>query len=269
MALIGFSIRRKGENINFLHISLDANGGLTTAEADPVIQEAAKADPVIQECDEAGITLQGVWLVKFEHVWAGQLGQFHSPFFLGDDKDIKKQNTVSKLIHRQLSIDKWINAYTVHTRTCVYANGQISFYSLGIELVGSCWPPWFLRQHTTTTIRQKNLLPRQLWSLPVHASWTWTCFAVPYVPQLAVFLWREVSHDEWIFGWFGACHDFLVVTAPWNFTLVTIIKRPVFFSPVDRGVNVLRIFGEVQTQVSTRGHLWRIGKTFPFRNITW
>ena len=39
------------------------------------LQEAAKADPVIQECDEAGITLQ-VWLVKFEHVWAGQLGQF-------------------------------------------------------------------------------------------------------------------------------------------------------------------------------------------------
>ena len=55
---------------------------------------------------------------------------------------------------------------------------------------------------------QKSLLPRQLWSLPVHASWTWTCFAVPWVPQLADFLWREVSHDESIFGWFGACHWF-------------------------------------------------------------
>ena len=45
-------------------------------------------------------------------------------------------------------------------------------------------------------------------------------------------------------------------------------KTTCFFFPVDRGVHLLRIFGEVQTQVSTRGHLWRIGKTFPFRDIT-
>jgi len=56
MALIGFSIRRKGENINFLHISLEAKGGVDHLSPH---QEAAKADPVIQECDEAGITLQG------------------------------------------------------------------------------------------------------------------------------------------------------------------------------------------------------------------
>lgn len=92
MALIGFSIRRKGENINFLHISLDANGGLTTAEADPVIQEAAKADPVIQECDEAGITLQGGLASKVWTCLSWAAGPIHSPFFLGDDKDIKKQN---------------------------------------------------------------------------------------------------------------------------------------------------------------------------------